>query len=96
MFTAYGSKPAGGDGKANSRGGNSGGNSLILGVDDLPSHVRDSDSLSKQDRASIVEGLQRSQYCFAPRGDTQTSSHLFNAIAAGCVPIIVSPGIITL
>uniref|UniRef100_A0A7S2RRK8 Exostosin GT47 domain-containing protein n=1 Tax=Mucochytrium quahogii TaxID=96639 RepID=A0A7S2RRK8_9STRA len=34
--------------------------------------------------------LMQSRYCFAPRGDNPFSQHFTNAIAAGCVPVVVS------
>jgi len=52
--------------------------------------VRDSKGLAQDALDSYAELLTKSRYCFAPRGDTQSAAHLFNAIAAGCVPIIVS------
>lgn len=30
------------------------------------------------------------EFCFVPRGDTPGSSRLFDAVAAGCIPVIVS------
>ena len=76
---------------AKGKKGSTVGKDLILGGYNLPSHVKDSGS--KSGSVGYVEGLERSQYCFASRGDTQTSAHLFNAIAAGCVPIIVGLGV---
>eukprot|EP00667_Euglena_gracilis_P008332 EG_transcript_8442 len=37
--------------------------------------------------------FSQATYCLAPRGDTPTTQRIFNALAAGCVPIIVSDGI---
>lgn len=34
--------------------------------------------------------LQRSEYCFAPRGDTGSTKRFYAAVAAGCTPIILS------
>jgi hypothetical protein len=34
--------------------------------------------------------LSASKFCFAPRGDTMSCKHLYNAIAVGCVPIVIS------
>lgn len=35
-----------------------------------------------------AQTLLRSQFCFVPAGDTPSSRRLFDALAAGCVPII--------
>lgn len=34
--------------------------------------------------------MRNSRFCFAPRGDTESCKHLYNAIAAGCIPILLS------
>jgi hypothetical protein len=34
--------------------------------------------------------LLRSEYCIHFRGDTTTSRRVYDAIAAGCVPVIIS------
>ena len=38
--------------------------------------------------------LASSQYCLVPRGDSASCRHLFNSIAAGCVPIIISDAVV--
>jgi hypothetical protein len=38
--------------------------------------------------AESVRQYQRSQFCFVPAGDTPSSRRLFDALAAGCIPII--------
>lgn len=35
-------------------------------------------------------GMLKARFCLVPEGDTPTSSRLFDAIAAGCVPMILS------
>ncbi|CAB1117042.1 unnamed protein product [Ectocarpus sp. CCAP 1310/34] len=35
-----------------------------------------------------AEHMARSRFCFSPRGDTESSRRLFDAIAAGCTPIV--------
>mmetsp|Transcript_31903 Transcript_31903/g.88185 ORF Transcript_31903/g.88185 Transcript_31903/m.88185 type:complete len:183 (+) Transcript_31903:671-1219(+) len=34
--------------------------------------------------------MLQSDFCLVPRGDTPTTARLFNAIAAGCIPLIVA------
>jgi hypothetical protein len=36
------------------------------------------------------QGMVDSKFCFAPRGDSPSSSQIYNAMAGGCIPIIVS------
>ncbi|CAN0551917.1 unnamed protein product, partial [Laminaria digitata] len=31
-----------------------------------------------------------SRFCFCPRGDTISSPRIFDAIAAGCIPVITT------
>jgi hypothetical protein len=38
--------------------------------------------------------LASSRYCLVPRGDSASCRHLFNSIAAGCIPIIISDAIV--
>lgn len=33
------------------------------------------------------------RFCFCPRGDTESSRRIFDAIAAGCIPVVSSPGV---
>ena len=37
-----------------------------------------------------AELLRNATYCVCPRGDTPTTRKLYDALAAGCVPVIVS------
>ena len=37
-----------------------------------------------------VSAMQRSKLCLVPDGDTKTSRRLFDAMAAGCVPVVVT------
>jgi hypothetical protein len=37
-----------------------------------------------------LQNLMRSRFCFAPRGDTASAKRLYEAIAAGCIPVIIS------
>ena len=39
---------------------------------------------------AYVEELLASTFCLAPRGDTASSKRLYEALAAGCIPVIVS------
>ncbi|CAN0412541.1 unnamed protein product, partial [Scytosiphon promiscuus] len=36
------------------------------------------------------------RFCFCPRGDTPSSRRLFDAIAAGCIPIVTETGVAVL
>ena len=38
----------------------------------------------------LVEGMQRSTFCLAPRGDTPSSRRVFDAVAAGCIPVLIA------
>ncbi|CAM9890366.1 unnamed protein product [Scytosiphon promiscuus] len=40
--------------------------------------------------------MSRSRFCFCPRGDTPSSRRLFDAIAAGCIPIVTETGVAVL
>lgn len=39
---------------------------------------------------NTADTLLRSEFCFVPSGDTPSSRRLFDALAAGCVPIVFS------
>lgn len=43
---------------------------------------------------SYETGLLKSRFCLVPEGDTPSSPRLFDAIAAGCVPVIFSDNIV--
>lgn len=49
--------------------------------------------VSQAERLELVintsSAYQDSTFCFAPRGDTPTSRRLFDALGAGCIPIIM-------
>ena len=34
--------------------------------------------------------MRQSVFCLVPRGDTPSSRRLFDAISAGCIPVIIS------
>ena len=36
-----------------------------------------------------TRSMLRASMCFAPQGDTDTSRRLFDALATGCVPVVV-------
>ena len=40
-----------------------------------------------------VGDLLRARYCLHLRGDTTTSRRLFDSVAAGCIPVIISDGV---
>jgi hypothetical protein len=41
-----------------------------------------------------VDEMLSSTYCLVPRGDTRSSRRLFEAVAAGCIPVIVSDDLV--
>ena len=43
--------------------------------------------------ASTVHDVQLSQLCLVPAGDTPSSRRLFDALAGGCVPVIMASNI---
>lgn len=42
----------------------------------------------KEDPGAYGENLSGSQFCLCPRGDTMSSRRLFDAVAAGCIPVL--------
>ena len=40
-----------------------------------------------------AEGMLSSTFCWVPRGDNPTSRRIFDAVAAGCIPVVVSDDI---
>jgi len=48
------------------------------------------EALRKQHDASLVQ-MRRSRFCMVPSGDVPSSGRLFEAMAAGCLPILVRP-----
>jgi hypothetical protein len=44
-------------------------------------------------RAEYVDALLNSRFCLHLQGDTTTSRRLFDAIAAGCIPVIIADGV---
>ena len=34
--------------------------------------------------------MQKSTFCLVPRGDTPSSRRFFSAIAAGCIPVLIT------
>jgi uncharacterized membrane protein YgcG len=44
--------------------------------------------------AAYLRQLQRSKFCLVPRGDTRSSRRLFEAIVTGCVPVLISDGLL--
>lgn len=56
---------------------------------------RISTSRGSADSDSYVRGMLRARYCVVPMGDTPTPGRrLVDAVAAGCVPIIVGEGVL--
>ncbi|KAM0950780.1 putative xylogalacturonan beta-1,3-xylosyltransferase [Dioscorea sansibarensis] len=44
-------------------------------------------------REQSIQGMQNSEFCLHPAGDTPTSCRLFDAISSLCIPVIVSDNI---
>lgn len=57
------------------------------------SSIRNVDFKNVSDPSALAyataEELQRGQFCLVPAGDTPTSRRLFDALAAGCVPVVL-------
>lgn len=51
---------------------------------------RRSARIPNYDPHSYVRELRQSQFCLHLRGDTTTSRRIFDALAAGCVPVLIS------
>ena len=51
-------------------------------------HLTDNSFKWDQTPEQFANTVMRSRFCFAPRGDTLSSRRLFDAVAAGCIPII--------
>jgi hypothetical protein len=41
-------------------------------------------------KQSMADLMRRSKFCLVPSGDTPNTSRLFDALAAGCIPVIIS------
>lgn len=52
--------------------------------------ARIEDSSVNFSTTAYLAGMTSSTFCLVPKGDTPTSRRLFDAIVAGCIPIIVS------
>lgn len=54
----------------------------------VPANVKPGAKYSPHDE--YLQQMLRAKFCFAPRGDTASAKRLYESIAAGCIPIIVS------
>ena len=66
----------------------------VNGPDYLSSSVgriRKDDTALRAEMAVTEQAMLRGALCFAPAGDTPASRRLFEALAAGCTPIISRP-----
>ena len=45
---------------------------------------------SYQPHAAYLRRMRASTFCLAPRGDTASSRRVYEAIAAGCIPVIIA------
>ncbi|CAN0000880.1 unnamed protein product, partial [Sphacelaria rigidula] len=48
------------------------------------------ESAWSEDGSSYSENMSRSRFCFCPRGDTRSSRRMFDAVAAGCIPVLTA------
>ena len=54
----------------------------------VPANVKPGAKYSPHDE--YLQQMLRAKFCFAPRGDTASAKRLYESIAAGCIPIIIS------
>ena len=45
---------------------------------------------SYQPHEAYLQRMLRAVFCLAPRGDTASSRRVYESIAAGCIPVIIS------
>ncbi|GJP70224.1 hypothetical protein CLOP_g1189 [Closterium sp. NIES-67] len=53
----------------------------------------DASQVTVADVAAMQHAMRRSRFCLVPEGNTVSSSRLFNAMASGCIPVVVSDSI---
>ena len=51
-------------------------------------HITDNSFTWDQSPEEFATTVIKSRFCFAPRGDTLSSRRLFDAVAAGCIPVV--------
>lgn len=56
-------------------------------------HVHNDCTKFKVDAQQYSEIVGNSKFCLVPRGDTYTSRRLYDAVAAGCIPVLQDGGI---
>lgn len=66
------------------------GHDVFLSSDDETS---DDATGSRKSHGGYAEGMLSSTFCWVPRGDNPTSRRIFDAVAAGCIPVVVSDDI---
>ena len=54
----------------------------------VPANVKPGAKYSTHDE--YLQQMLRARFCLAPRGDTASAKRLYESIAAGCIPIIIS------
>ena len=64
------------------------GHGVFLSSDDMTEN-----ELEQHKGASYETGMMESAFCWIPRGDNPTSRRIFDAVAAGCIPVVVSDDI---
>ena len=60
----------------------------VPNVSVVPANVKPGAKYSPHDE--YLQQMLRAKFCFAPRGDTASAKRLYESIAAGCIPIIIS------
>lgn len=49
--------------------------------------------IEKYSKENLAKKMKRSLFCLVPRGDSPTTSRLYDSIACGCIPIVLSDDI---
>ncbi|CAM9444879.1 unnamed protein product, partial [Laminaria digitata] len=61
-------------------------------VEDLSANsvidIGDDGKVWSEDASSYADKISRSRFCFCPRGDSMSSRRIFDAVSAGCIPVL--------
>ena len=63
------------------------------GHDVFLSSDKDGNLGNSKQQTKYADGMRASTFCWIPRGDNPTSRRIFDAVAAGCIPVVVSDDI---
>ena len=55
--------------------------------------VAPTEPASAREFAAMGREMGDSDFCLVPAGDSSVTSRLYSAIAAGCIPVVISPGL---